>query len=98
MMFLLLFIFFQQVFFPVLQAYGSECTSHWFLLVLNLRAQRCDEVIDSIRDSTNQDLLTISKNIIQSIKALWKEHHGNSKLDISQYELLYLDASKQSTL
>jgi Ulp1 family protease len=96
-MFLFLFIFFQQVFFPVLQAYESEYNSHWFLLVLNLRAQRF-EVMDSIRDATNQDLLTISKNIMHNIKALWKEHHGNSKLDISPYELLYVDASKQSTV
>jgi hypothetical protein len=32
------------------------------------------------------------------IKVLWKEHHGNSKVDISQYDLLYVDASKQSTV
>jgi hypothetical protein len=51
MMFLLLFIlFFQQVFLLVLQAYESEGISRWFLLVLNLRAQRF-EVMDSIRDS-----------------------------------------------
>jgi hypothetical protein len=54
--------------------------------------------MDSIRDATNQDLLTVSKKIMQSIKALWKDHHGNSKFDISQYELLYVDASKKSTV
>ena len=82
--------------FPVLEVKEYIDDSHWFLLCLNLRAQRF-EVFDSIRVQSDKALLQTSDKIIRAIKTLWQCHHAESRVDISKYEPLYIDAPKQET-
>lgn len=81
---------------PVLEIKEAIEDSHWFLLCLNLRAERF-EVFDSIRSESDKGLLQTSNKIIKGIKTLWQCYHAESRVDISNYDLLYIDAPKQET-
>ncbi|CAL5095005.1 unnamed protein product [Urochloa decumbens] len=87
---------YQLIFFPVLEAIPNK-PSHWFLIVLNLKASRF-EVMDSIRGENDKVLLQNSEKIITTIKSLWKKYHAKSSIDISDFKLLYIDAPKQDSL
>ncbi|CAL5065983.1 unnamed protein product [Urochloa decumbens] len=80
---------------------GSEINvstelKHWFVIVLNFKAQRF-ELMDSLRGEQDKNLLETSNKIISNIKILWKQHHAKSKIDISQFKSLYIDAPKQES-
>ncbi|CAL5059437.1 unnamed protein product [Urochloa decumbens] len=84
------------LFFPVLEVNVTTELKHWFVIVVNFKAQRF-ELMDSLRGQQDKDLLETSNKIISNIKILWKQHHAKSKIDISQFKSLYIDAPKQES-
>ncbi|CAL4976992.1 unnamed protein product [Urochloa decumbens] len=84
------------LFFPVLEVNVTTELKHWFVIVVNFKAQ-CFELMDSLRGQQDKDLLETSNKIISNIKILWKQHHAKSKIDISQFKSLYIDAPKQES-
>ncbi|CAL5034093.1 unnamed protein product [Urochloa decumbens] len=84
------------LFFPVLEVNLTTELKHWFVIVLNFKAQRF-ELMDSLRGEQDKNLWATSNNIISNIKILWKQHHAKSKIDISHFKSLYIDAPKQES-
>ena len=85
--------------FPVLQKLGTRKNdpSHWYVLTLNLVAQRF-EILDSMRDEANEQLMVHATELMEKIKAAWLMYYGQSKVQISASKLVCIDMPKQDNL
>jgi hypothetical protein len=87
-----------QVMFPVLQVSKVKNLSdvgHYFLLVLNIRNARF-EVLDSMRTLEDTNLRSCCDKLMESIKKLWSEHYPHSKVQIQNYEAIYITVPQQN--
>ena len=89
-----------QVMFGVLQDLSppksKDFTGHYYLIVLNLKAERF-EVMDSLRPEGTPSLMSDAASIIGSIKHLWAENYSESKINISRYKTQYIATPMQKT-
>ena len=88
-----------QVMFGVLQDLAPKCKEfcgHYYLIVLNLKAERF-EVMDSLRPEGTPSLMSDAASIIGSIKHLWAENYSESKINISRYKTQYIATPMQKT-
>jgi hypothetical protein len=74
----------------------KEFTGHYYLIVLNLKAERF-EVMDSLRTKKNWGLLQDSRAIIGSIKYLWASNYGESNINIEKWQTEYITTPMQKT-
>jgi hypothetical protein len=74
----------------------KEFTGHYYLIVLNLKAERF-EVMDSLRTKKNRGLLQDSRAIIGSIKYLWASNFGESNINIEKWQTEYITTPMQKT-
>jgi hypothetical protein len=72
----------------------KEFTGHYYLIVLNLKAERF-EVMDSLRTKKNRGLLQDSRAIIGSIKYLWASNFGESNINIEKWQTEYITTPMQ---
>ena len=56
------------------------------------------EIFDSIRTGDDDDLIEVCKNIMEGIKGIWNINYVTSRVDISNYNLVYIDTPKQDTM
>lgn len=83
--------------FPVLQDLTpdiKEFNGHYYLIVLNLKAERF-QVMDSLRAKGNRGLLKDSRAIIGSIKHLWGLNYAESKIDIQSWPTEHISTPMQ---
>jgi hypothetical protein len=74
----------------------KEFKGHYYLIVLNLKAERF-EVMDSLRTKKNRGLLQDSRAIIGSIKYLWASNYGESNINIEKWQIEYITTPMQKT-
>jgi hypothetical protein len=88
-----------QLLFPVLQRLGPmpEDPGHWYVVVLNLKAKRL-EVLDCIRDESDDCAKAHANEFIDGVKAAWNIYYAESKTQIVDYQLEFIAVNKQNTL
>ena len=67
---------------------------HWYVLSLNLKAKRF-EVLDSLREEDSPPLIKHATRYMNAIKKAWLISYKDSRKQIQDYELVYIDVSKQ---
>ena len=85
--------------FPVLENLTPDIkvfTGHYYLISLNLKAERF-EVFDSLRAKGNRGLIKEYRSIIGSIKYLWGANYSESKINIENWPIEYIDTPRQIT-
>ena len=76
----------------------EEFTGHYYLVVLNLMAQRF-EVMDSMRGVGTPSLASDSATLINAIKHMWMLNYNNrSKIDISGFQTHFIATPMQRTM
>jgi hypothetical protein len=75
----------------------KEFTGHYYLIVLNLKAERF-EVMDSMRSKGNKGLMKDVRSIIGSIKGMWRANFGESNVNIERWQTEHVTTAKQDTM
>lgn len=89
----------EQICIPVLQDLTpdlKEFNGHYYLIVLNLKAERF-EVMDPLRSKGNSGLLKDARSIIGSIKGLWALNYSDSKINIAKWPTEHITTPMQKT-
>ena len=81
--------------FPVLQKLGTheKVESHWYMLSQNMDAKKF-EVLDSLRDEDNEQKIEHATRLVDVIKDMYRINYSESKKQIQDYELVFIDVPK----